>query len=177
VPCKSCGSVNQSKFSAEMGIHFHGLNNIDNPVVWIFPELAVCLDCGNAELLRRKLNCAYLQEAMTVGQGNLELSLSSKMSSKSLVTAKGCSSYLTENERLSVPHRCFGTRACLPRRERRSPHTHREYPARGFWLPRPRVAQPESRRRPYLPPTRKVHIPHMPQRENAFASPFWWLPQ
>jgi hypothetical protein len=32
-----------------MGIHFRGLNNIDNPVVWIFPELAVCLDCGGAE--------------------------------------------------------------------------------------------------------------------------------
>ena len=49
VPCKSCGSVNQSKFSAEMGIHFLGLNNIDKPVVWLFSELTVCLDCGTAE--------------------------------------------------------------------------------------------------------------------------------
>jgi hypothetical protein len=32
-----------------MGIHFSGLKNIDKPVVWVFPELVVCLDCGNAE--------------------------------------------------------------------------------------------------------------------------------
>ena len=49
MPCKSCGSVNQKKFSAEMGIHFLGLKNIDKPVVWVFTELVVCLDCGNAE--------------------------------------------------------------------------------------------------------------------------------
>jgi hypothetical protein len=49
MPCKSCGSVNQSKFTAEMGIHFPGLKNIDEPVAWVFPELVVCLDCGTAE--------------------------------------------------------------------------------------------------------------------------------
>ena len=32
-----------------MGIHFPGLKNIDKPVVWVFPELTVCLDCGAAE--------------------------------------------------------------------------------------------------------------------------------
>ena len=42
--CKSCGSVNQKKFSAEMGIHFP-----DKPTVWVFPEVIVCLDCGTAE--------------------------------------------------------------------------------------------------------------------------------
>ncbi len=49
MPCKSCGSVNQSKFTAEMAIHFPGLKNIDKPVAWVFPELVVCLDCGTAE--------------------------------------------------------------------------------------------------------------------------------
>jgi hypothetical protein len=49
MPCKSCGSVNQKKFSAEMGIHFPELKDIDKPVVWLFPELVVCLDCGTAE--------------------------------------------------------------------------------------------------------------------------------
>jgi len=49
LPCKSCGSVNQSKFSGEIGIHFPGLKNIDKPVVWVFPELVVCLDCGTAQ--------------------------------------------------------------------------------------------------------------------------------
>ena len=49
MPCKSCASVNQSKFTGEIGIHFLGLKNIDKPVVWVFPELVVCLDCGTAE--------------------------------------------------------------------------------------------------------------------------------
>jgi len=49
MPCKSCFSVNQKKFGGEMGVHFPGLKNIEKPVVWVFPELDVCLDCGNAE--------------------------------------------------------------------------------------------------------------------------------
>jgi hypothetical protein len=49
MPCKSCGSVNQSKFSGEIGIHIPGLKNMDTPVVWVFPELVVCLNCGTAE--------------------------------------------------------------------------------------------------------------------------------
>jgi hypothetical protein len=46
MPCKSCGSANQKKFSAEMAIHFLGLENTDNPTVRVFPELVVCLDCA-----------------------------------------------------------------------------------------------------------------------------------
>jgi hypothetical protein len=49
MPCKSCGSVNQSKFTGEIAIHFPGLKNIDKPVVWVFSEIVVCLDCGTAE--------------------------------------------------------------------------------------------------------------------------------
>jgi|GEM_PF-1658325 hypothetical protein len=49
MPCKSCGSINQSKFTGEIGIHFPGLKNIDKPVVWVFPEIVVCLNCGTAE--------------------------------------------------------------------------------------------------------------------------------
>ena len=49
MPCKSCGSINLRKFTAEMGIHFPELKNIDKPVVWVFPELVVCLVCGTAE--------------------------------------------------------------------------------------------------------------------------------
>jgi hypothetical protein len=47
--CKSCGAVNRRKFIAEIGIHSPGLKNIDMPVVWVFPELAVCVECGMAE--------------------------------------------------------------------------------------------------------------------------------
>jgi hypothetical protein len=47
--CKLCGSVYQKQFSAEMRIHFPELKDIDKPVVWLFPEVVVCLDCGTAE--------------------------------------------------------------------------------------------------------------------------------
>jgi hypothetical protein len=51
MPCKACGSVNQNKFSGEIAIHFPGLKNVDKPVVWVFPEIFVCLDCGRAEFV------------------------------------------------------------------------------------------------------------------------------
>jgi hypothetical protein len=47
--CSSCRSVLQVNFRAEVAIHFPGLKNIDKPIVWVFPELVVCMDCGNAE--------------------------------------------------------------------------------------------------------------------------------
>jgi hypothetical protein len=43
--CKSCGSDNQRKFNGEVGIRSSELKNIDKPVVFVFPELVVCLDC------------------------------------------------------------------------------------------------------------------------------------
>jgi hypothetical protein len=49
MPCKSCGSINQSKFGGEIAIHSPGLKGIDKPVVWVFPELVVCLECGLTE--------------------------------------------------------------------------------------------------------------------------------
>ena len=49
--CNSCGSVNLGKFIAEMGIRSPGLKGLDKPVVWVFPELIVCLDCGAAEFV------------------------------------------------------------------------------------------------------------------------------
>jgi hypothetical protein len=47
--CRSCGSVRRRKFTAEIGIHFPGLKNVGKGVVWVFPELTVCMDCGIAE--------------------------------------------------------------------------------------------------------------------------------
>ena len=49
--CKSCGAAIDHRFRAEMGIHFPGLKNIDKPVVWVFPELVVCLVCGVAKFV------------------------------------------------------------------------------------------------------------------------------
>jgi hypothetical protein len=63
VKCKSCGSVKQSKFTAEMAIHFPGLKNIDKPAVFVFPELVVCLDCGSAKYPVREAKLPLLGKA------------------------------------------------------------------------------------------------------------------
>jgi hypothetical protein len=47
--CNSCHSLNQSHFGGAMGIHFTGLENLNKPTVWVFPQLLVCMDCGFAE--------------------------------------------------------------------------------------------------------------------------------
>jgi len=47
--CTRCSSDNQGSFNGELAIHFPGLKNLDKPIVWVFPKLAVCLDCGFAE--------------------------------------------------------------------------------------------------------------------------------
>jgi len=49
MPCRLCGSLNQKKFIGEMGIRSPGLKGLDKPIVWVFPELIVCLNCGIAE--------------------------------------------------------------------------------------------------------------------------------
>jgi len=44
--CKSCGSEKQSEFVAEMNIRHSGRKGLDKPVVWVFPKVLVCFDCG-----------------------------------------------------------------------------------------------------------------------------------
>jgi hypothetical protein len=49
VKCKACGADTQIKLTAEMALHFPGLKDIDKPLVWVFPEVLVCLHCGVSE--------------------------------------------------------------------------------------------------------------------------------
>jgi len=58
--CSSCGLGNQIVFSAEMIVHLVGLKNLDNPGLWLFPKLLVCLDCGNARFNISKTDLASL---------------------------------------------------------------------------------------------------------------------
>ena len=47
--CKRCTSDSQRAFSGEVAIHFPGLKGLDEPIVWSFPKLLVCLECGFTE--------------------------------------------------------------------------------------------------------------------------------
>jgi hypothetical protein len=69
MPCKSCGSVNQSKFSGEMVIHFPGLKNIDKPAVFVFAEIVVCLDCDSAEFTVPEAELLLLQKGRAAAAG------------------------------------------------------------------------------------------------------------
>ena len=48
--CKSCQS-DQRNFNGEVAIHFPGLQGLDKPIVWVFPKLVVCLNCGFTEFV------------------------------------------------------------------------------------------------------------------------------
>jgi hypothetical protein len=49
--CVSCGSNCQQEFASEMILHFSGIKNLDEPGVWIFPKLFVCLECGYSHFI------------------------------------------------------------------------------------------------------------------------------
>jgi hypothetical protein len=49
--CKSCQSDNQYTFNGEVAIHFPGLQGLNKPIVWVFPKLLVCLNCGFTEFV------------------------------------------------------------------------------------------------------------------------------
>lgn len=49
MPCKQCESENGKLFTAEVAIHFPGLNSLNKPIVWVFPKIQVCLRCGLTE--------------------------------------------------------------------------------------------------------------------------------
>ena len=44
--CPSCGSANLSNLGGELALRFRGLQNLDKPTLFVFPEVVACLDCG-----------------------------------------------------------------------------------------------------------------------------------
>ena len=68
-PCNSCGSENQGKFTGEIAIHSPGPRNIDKPVVWVFPQLVVCLDCGIAQFAVPSSELRLLEKDSAAGAG------------------------------------------------------------------------------------------------------------
>ena len=49
--CKSCQSDKGGTFNGEIALHFPGLRGLNKPIVWAFPKVAVCLNCGLAEFV------------------------------------------------------------------------------------------------------------------------------
>lgn len=49
MPCRTCASDRQRNFNGEIAIHFPGLKGLEMPIVWVFPKVSVCLNCGSSE--------------------------------------------------------------------------------------------------------------------------------
>jgi hypothetical protein len=60
--CKQCISNNLRPFNGEIALHFPGLNGLDQPIVWVFPQLVVCLDCGLAQFFVPERELGVLAE-------------------------------------------------------------------------------------------------------------------
>jgi hypothetical protein len=60
--CQSCQSEHQSNFNGEIAIHFPGLKGLEKPVVFVFPKLLLCLDCGFAEFTLAETELRALRE-------------------------------------------------------------------------------------------------------------------
>ena len=62
--CLSCGSTKQAELTAEMMIHFRGLEHLDKPGVLLFPEIRVCLGCGLSRFTVPETELALLAQGM-----------------------------------------------------------------------------------------------------------------
>ena len=49
--CGRCSSECRTEFGGELAIHFTGLAGLNKPIVWVFPKLLVCLNCGFTEFI------------------------------------------------------------------------------------------------------------------------------
>jgi hypothetical protein len=62
-PCPSCSSTRQAQFPGEICLHFPGgLESLDKPLVWVFPKVVVCLDCGAAQFTVPEAELKVIQQ-------------------------------------------------------------------------------------------------------------------
>jgi hypothetical protein len=47
VACKTCHSDRQGEFNGEIAVNVP--KGPEPPIVWVFPKVLVCLNCGSAE--------------------------------------------------------------------------------------------------------------------------------
>jgi hypothetical protein len=66
MPCKYCKVGNSKTFNSEVAFHFPGLDGLDKMIVWAFPKLQVCLQCGVTEFSVPQRELAVLREGRAV---------------------------------------------------------------------------------------------------------------
>jgi hypothetical protein len=66
--CRACASHKEAEFSAEVMIHFTGVNQLDKPGVLVFPRLLVCLECGFSRFTTPKAELTQLARPTPINQ-------------------------------------------------------------------------------------------------------------
>jgi hypothetical protein len=61
--------LNQGTFTWEVVILFPGLKPIDKPILWVFPRLIVCLNCGTTEFAVPKSELRQLAKGDAAAAG------------------------------------------------------------------------------------------------------------
>jgi hypothetical protein len=61
--CKRCTSASLKTFNGEVAIRFAGLEGLDKPIVWVLPNLMICLDCGDVEFVLPHAQLEQLRKA------------------------------------------------------------------------------------------------------------------
>ena len=64
--CERCRSEKQNVFSGEVAIHFPGRKGLEKPIVWAFPKLVVCLQCGYTEFAVPERELQVLEQGSPV---------------------------------------------------------------------------------------------------------------
>ena len=72
-PCPSCASSRMTEFLGEICLRFpDGLEGLDKSLIWAFPKVVVCLDCGLAQFAVREAELKLIQRTRqhSLGTGN-----------------------------------------------------------------------------------------------------------
>ena len=64
--CKECHSEKQNVFNGEVAIHFRGRNGLEKPIVWVFPKLVICSQCGLTEFTVPEAELQVLEQGSPV---------------------------------------------------------------------------------------------------------------
>jgi len=66
--CQSCTSTRMTELRGEICLHFPGgLESLDKPLVWMFPKVLACLDCGLAHFAVPETELKLIQENLGTG--------------------------------------------------------------------------------------------------------------
>lgn len=69
--CPSCGSRRQAEFTAEINIHFRGVQNLDKPGILLGSKLLVCLDCGCSQFRTPEEELKQLASRVSSGEASM----------------------------------------------------------------------------------------------------------